>query len=197
MSNVKGYAAFIAEQQRQLRVAGHINEALHVNLPGKHAESRYNGVIAHAKKMGYNVHHNEHFSDEKSGNKGTPDITVHYERGDHRGNADPVSIQVHKDGKANKDSTLASIIRGKFTKEEVELDEEVLVEFVRVAMQHAKDAISKGMSHDDAKNHVYKKTMAHAMTRPEQGAGGMITRIKIDRALDKAEAHLAKHYGSD
>lgn len=83
------------------------------------------------------------------------------------------------------------------TKEEVELDEEILVEFVRVAMQHAKDAISKGMSHDDAKNHVYKKTMAHAMTRPEQGAGGMITRIKIDRALDKAEAHLAKHYGSD
>ena len=130
MSNVQRYAQYITEQQRKLNAAGHVNkeeeeikEALHVNLPAKHAESRYNAVTSHAKKMGYNVHHNEHFSDEKSGNKGTPDITVHYERGDHRGNADPVSIAVHKDGKANKDSSLASIVRGKL-KEDADLTQE-------------------------------------------------------------------------
>ena len=82
-------------------------------LPAKSAEARYNNVISHAKKMGYNVHHNEHMGDEESGNKGSPDITVHYERGDNRKTADPISIQVHKDGKASSDSELKGIARGK------------------------------------------------------------------------------------
>ena len=53
------------------------------------------------------------------------------------------------------------------------------------------------MSHDDAKEHVYKTTMAHAKKSSPQGAGGMVTRMKIDSALDKAEAHLEKHYGKN
>ena len=73
---------------------------------------RYKNVIAHAKKMGYNVHHNEHMGDDKSGNKGSPDITFHYERGDHRNNADPASIQIHS-GNASNDSTLKALAKGK------------------------------------------------------------------------------------
>ena len=73
----------------------------------------------------------------------------------------------------------------------------LIIEFVSVAKNAAKEAIAKKMSHDDAKEHVYKTTMAHAKKSSPQGAGGMVTRMKIDSALDKAEAHLKKHYGKN
>ena len=88
-----------------------INEADHP-LPYKGAEDRYHNVISHAKKAGYNVHHNEHETDEKSGNKGTADVTVHYERGDKRGDK-PASIEVHKGSKAPGDKALHAMIKGK------------------------------------------------------------------------------------
>tara|TARA_Y100000114_G_C11720184_1_gene308056 strand:+ start:119 stop:367 length:249 start_codon:yes stop_codon:yes gene_type:complete len=73
----------------------------------------------------------------------------------------------------------------------------LIAEFVSVAKNAAKEAISKKMSHDDAKDHVYKTTMTHAKKSSPQGAGGMVTRMKINSAIDKAEAHLEKHYGKN
>lgn len=106
-----------------------LDEAEHVipyntkaSLDGK---ERYKHVMAHAKKMGYNVHHNEHYTDEKSGNKGTPDVTIHYERGDNRHDSSPASIEIHKGGKGAKDKTLIALAKGKASamKEGIELDE--------------------------------------------------------------------------
>lgn len=98
-----------------------LDEGMHVMpMNNAKADSRHNAVMAHAKKMGYNVHHDEHYGDEKSGNKGTPDITVHYQRGDDRKSASPEAIQIHKSGKAAKDKTLKAHASGKAVSEEVE-----------------------------------------------------------------------------
>jgi len=98
-----------------------IEEGMHV-MPRNiaKADSRYDAVIAHAKKMGYNVHHAEHYTDEKSGNKGSPDVTIHYQRGDDRHSAAAEAIEIHKSGKAAKDKTLRAHASGKAVSEEVE-----------------------------------------------------------------------------
>lgn len=98
-----------------------IDEGMHVMpMNNDKADSRHKAVMAHAKKMGYNVHHEEHYGDEKSGNKGSPDITVHYQRGDDRESASPEAIEIHKSGKAAKDKTLRAHASGKAVSEEVE-----------------------------------------------------------------------------
>ena len=89
-----------------------VNEAEHI-LPMKGGDARYGEMMKHAKKMGYNVHHNEHLGDEKSGNKGNADVTVHYERGDKRDTAIPQSIEIHKGGKAHSDKALTAMVKGK------------------------------------------------------------------------------------
>ena len=91
-----------------------IDEGLHV-MPRNNdkADSRHSAVMAHAKKMGYNVHHEEHYGDEKSGNKGSPDITIHYQRGDDRKSASPEAIEIHKSGKAAGDKVLKLHAMGK------------------------------------------------------------------------------------
>ena len=98
-----------------------IEEGMHVMpMNNDKADSRHKAVMAHAKKMGYNVHHEEHYGDEKSGNKGSPDITVHYQRGDDRESASPEAIEIHKSGKAAKDKTLRAHASGKAVSEGVE-----------------------------------------------------------------------------
>ena len=95
-----------------------VDEGMHVMpMNNDKADSRYAAVMSHAKKMGYNVHHDEHYSDEESGNKGAADITVHYQRGDDRHSASPEAIEIHKGGKAAKDSALKSLAKGKAVNE--------------------------------------------------------------------------------
>ena len=108
-----------------------IEEGMHVMpMNNDKADSRHKAVMAHAKKMGYNVHHEEHYGDEKSGNKGSPDITVHYQRGDDRESASPEAIEIHKSGKAAKDKTLRAHASGKAVSEEVETIAEAPVDGV-------------------------------------------------------------------
>ena len=100
-----------------------VDEGMHVMpMNNDKADSRYSKVVAHAKKMGYNVHHEEHYGDEKSGNKGSPDITVHYQRGDDRESASPEAIEIHKSGKAAKDKTLRAHASGKKTDVQEHID---------------------------------------------------------------------------
>ena len=93
-----------------------VDEAMHImpynSRKTTPAGERYKNVISHAKKMGYNVHHQESRGDERSGNKGSPDITIHYQRGDDRHNADPEAIEIHK-GAAQKDKVLHALAKGK------------------------------------------------------------------------------------
>jgi len=89
-----------------------------------------------------------------------------------------------------------SDLRAKMTEEE-QVDEAVLLEFTRVAMKAAKEAISKGMNHDDAQRHVEKAVYTHSDKVGMQGADGRVSRARENNALDKADAHLAKHYGKN
>jgi hypothetical protein len=113
--SIEKYSQFISVHEQKTRTIGLrstvVSEADYP-LPYKSAEERHGNVMAHAKKMGYNVHYNEHFGDERSGNKGNPDVTVHYERGDKRGDI-PASIEVHKGSKAHGDKALHAMIKGK------------------------------------------------------------------------------------
>ena len=113
--SIEKYSHFISIHEQKTKNIGLrsivVSEADHP-LPYKSAEERHGNVMAHAKKMDYNVHYNEHLDDERSGNKGNPDITVHYERGDHRGDI-PASIEVHKGSKAHGDKALLAMIKGK------------------------------------------------------------------------------------
>ena len=79
----------------------------------------------------------------------------------------------------------------------VKEDFDIILEFNKVAMNAAKDAIAKKMSHKQAKDHVYDTVLKHASKSPyaNQGAGGAVSRIRINQALDKADDHLDKHYG--
>lgn len=72
------------------------------------AGDRYKSVVAHAKKMGYKVHHQDTAGDEK----GDADITVHYQGGESRHSSDPESIEIHKGGKAHGDKALHAFAKG-------------------------------------------------------------------------------------
>ena len=77
----------------------------------------------------------------------------------------------------------------------VKEDFDFILEFNKVAMNAAKDAIAKKMSHKQAQDHVHDTVMKHSKSKSPQGAGGAVSRIRINQALDKADDHLAKHYG--
>lgn len=118
-----GKDADMKKADKKMKKEEIIKEGMHVMpMNNDKADSRYNAVMAHAKKMGYNVHHQESYGDEKSGNKGSPDITVHYQRGDDRNSASPEAIEIHKNGKAAKDNTLKAHASGKAVSEEVQRD---------------------------------------------------------------------------
>jgi hypothetical protein len=107
----KVYESKLAQKMKAPQKVG-LSEAEHV-LPMRGGDARYSEMMKHANRMGYNVHHNEHRGDERSGNKGKADITVHYERGDQRDTATPASIEIHKGSKAHGDKALTAMVKGK------------------------------------------------------------------------------------
>ncbi len=118
-----GKDADMKNADKKMKKEETIKEGMHVMpMNNDKADSRYKAVMDHAKKMGYNVHHQESYGDERSGNKGSPDITVHYQRGDDRNSASPEAIEIHKNGKAAKDNTLKAHASGKTVSEEVQRD---------------------------------------------------------------------------
>ena len=76
-------------------------------------DQHHKAILAHAKKNGYTVNHNDHGNShtaEKPGSKphAKPHITVHYERGDKAHRDSPSGITIHKGTAAYKDKKLHS-----------------------------------------------------------------------------------------
>lgn len=65
-------------------------------------------------------------------------------------------------------------------------------ESIRVAKKAAEEAHAKGMSRQEADSHIYNKVLDHFDSKPAQGAGGAVSRIKADMHTDKGLAHFDK-----
>jgi hypothetical protein len=76
-------------------------------------------------------------------------------------------------------------------KEEIEFVEESM----RAAKAAAKEAHSKGMSLDDADRHIFSAVVS-ANKGKSEGAGGMATRARINKATDAGVAHFKKISGT-
>ena len=70
-----------------------------------------------------------------------------------------------------------------------------ITESVRVAKKAAEEAHSKGLGLEDADRHIYHKVLAHHSGK-SQGAGGMVTRLKVDQATDSGVAYFKKLSGA-
>ena len=105
-----------------LIMGGNLTEAKDSEYVGPTSEktgmARKAAVLAHAKKQGYKVNHEDGQGEANPHAK--PDISIHYERGDHHSDSWPSGYTVHHDGVAHKDKQLRSLVSGRKLKEDLD-----------------------------------------------------------------------------
>jgi len=139
--------------------------------------ARKTAVLAHAKKQGYKVNHEDGQGEANPHAK--PDISIHYERGDHHSDSWPSGYTIHHDGVAHKDKQLRSLVSGRKLSEEYDdedLDEAALSPEKKKAMKLGYQNSTIGTSRSGGS--IRAKDLKPSSERPMGSSGKELGRLR-------------------